>query len=76
MKTSLFVGTSFGDKKVGILMHVANKDLSYLGELVVSGTFKPIVDRQYPPHEVPEAMRCFGEGKVQGKIIITMDKHS
>ncbi len=67
------VFSKFGDKKVRMLMHVPNKDLAHLAELVVSGTLKPVIDRRYPLSELPDAMRYFGEGRVQGKVIITME---
>ena len=41
-------------------------------ELLEAGKVVPVIDRSYPLSEVAEAFRYFGEGHVQGKIVITM----
>jgi NADPH:quinone reductase-like Zn-dependent oxidoreductase len=64
----------FGNKKLEILAHKPNKDLSALIELYNSGAYKPILEKTYPLSETPEAMRLIGEGKVLGKVIISTEK--
>jgi len=49
-----------------------NKGLADLKELLQDGKLVPIVDKTYPLHEVPEALRYFGEGRHKGKIVINM----
>ena len=60
-------------KKMGILWHKPNKGLEFMAELFEAGKVTPIIDRRYPLSEVAEALRYFGEGQVQGKIVITME---
>jgi len=61
-----------GNKKMGILMHKPNKDLAFMKELFEAGKVVPVIDRRYTLSEVAEALRYFGEGHAQGKIVITM----
>lgn len=57
-----------------ILIHKPNsKDLDVLKDLIDTGKVKPIIDRRYPLSEAAEALRYFGEGHAQGKVIITME---
>ncbi|MDH3975185.1 MAG: NAD(P)-dependent alcohol dehydrogenase [Deltaproteobacteria bacterium] len=71
----VFLGPWFsmtGSKKMGLLLHKANKELEDLIALFEAGKVKPVIDRRYPLSEVPEAMRHFGSGKVVGKLVITV----
>jgi len=61
-----------GSKKFSVMALKANKDLSFIIELIETGKIKPIIDKCYPLSQVPEALRYFGEGNVNGKIVITM----
>jgi NADPH:quinone reductase-like Zn-dependent oxidoreductase len=61
-----------GNKKMGILGLKPNKDLAFMKELFEAGKVVPVIDRRYPLSEVAEALRYFGEGHAQGKIVITM----
>jgi NADPH:quinone reductase-like Zn-dependent oxidoreductase len=66
-----------GNKKFVSLMAQANKeDLVFLKELLKAGKVVPVVDRRYPLSEVPDAVRYYGEGHAQGKVIITMAHNS
>ena len=59
---------------MGILLHKPNSnDLIFLNELFEAGSVVPVIDRRYPLREVPEAFRYFGEGHVQGKVVITVE---
>lgn len=49
------------------------KDLVYVTELCKTGKLVPVIDRCYPLSEVPEALRQLGEGRIQGKVVITVD---
>jgi NADPH:quinone reductase-like Zn-dependent oxidoreductase len=49
------------------------KDLAEITELCVSGKIVPVIDRQYPLREVPEALRYLGEGHAKGKVVITVE---
>jgi len=61
-----------GSKKMGILAHKPNKGLAFMKELLEAGKVAPVIDRRYPLSEVPEALRYFGEGHAQGKVVITL----
>jgi NADPH:quinone reductase-like Zn-dependent oxidoreductase len=41
-------------------------------ELCQAGKIVPVIDRRYPLREVPEALRYVGEGRAQGKVVITV----
>jgi NADPH:quinone reductase-like Zn-dependent oxidoreductase len=62
-----------GRKKMGILGAKPNKDLAFIIELIESGKVIPVIDRQYPLSEVPEALRYLGEGHAKGKVVITVE---
>lgn len=62
----------FGSKKMGLLLHKANKEMASMKELLEAGKVVPVIDRYYPLSEVAEAMRYFGEGLTRGKLVITM----
>ena len=59
-------------KKMGLLLHKANKGMDSMKELLETGKVVPVIDKRYPLSEVPEALRYFGAGHVQGKIVITI----
>tara|TARA_B100001971_G_C17782215_1_gene330315 strand:- start:273 stop:476 length:204 start_codon:yes stop_codon:yes gene_type:complete len=61
-----------GSKKMGLVLHKPNKDLEFMKELFEAGKVAPVIDRRYPLSEVAEAIRYFGEGHAQGKIVITV----
>jgi NADPH:quinone reductase-like Zn-dependent oxidoreductase len=70
----MFLGPWFsviGKKKMGLLLHKPNKGLDVMIQLVESGNVVPVIDRCYPLSELAEAFRYFGEGHVNGKIVIT-----
>ena len=52
------------------------KDLEYITELCESGKIVPPIDQRYPLSEVPEALRYLGEGRAEGKIVITLENTS
>lgn len=45
-------------------------DLAQITEFYEAGKLVPVIDRSYPLHEVPEALRYLGEGHAKGKIVI------
>ncbi len=64
-------------KKLVILAHKPNpKDLIFINDLFEAGKVKPVIDRCYPLSEVPEALRYFGEGQHQGKVVITLEHNN
>ncbi len=61
-----------GGRKVTILVHKPNTtDLGLLADMFDAGTIVPMIDRSYALNDAAEALRYFGEGGVQGKIVVT-----
>ena len=61
-------------KKIRVLAVKPNlKDLVHITELYEAGKVVPVIDRQYPLSEVPEALRYLGEGRTKGKVVITVE---
>ncbi len=75
--SALFLGpliSMTGGKKVIQLSHKPNfKDLVFMKELIEQGKVVPVIDRHYTLSEVAEAVRYYGEGNPQGKIVITIE---
>jgi NADPH:quinone reductase-like Zn-dependent oxidoreductase len=66
-----------GNKKMVILMAKANiEDLVFLKELLEAGKVVPVIDRRYPLSEVPDAVRYYGKGHSQGKVVITVEHYN
>jgi NADPH:quinone reductase-like Zn-dependent oxidoreductase len=61
-----------GSKEMGLVLHKPNKDLAFIIELFETGKVVSVIDRRYPLSEVAEALRYFGEGQAQGKVVITV----
>ena len=47
-------------------------DLERLGQLIVAGDLTPIIDKTYPLHQAPDAMRHLQAGQARGKLVITV----
>ena len=43
-----------------------------MNELFEAGKMQPVTDGPYALHQVPEALRIFGEAKHKGKVIIVV----
>jgi NADPH:quinone reductase-like Zn-dependent oxidoreductase len=64
-------GTS---KTLTFLYAKQNKqDLVTLKEMIEAGKIRSVIDRRYPLSEAAEALRYYGEGRSQGKVVITME---
>jgi NADPH:quinone reductase-like Zn-dependent oxidoreductase len=48
------------------------KDLESITELCEDGKVVTVIDRQYPLHQVPEALRYLGAGHAKGKLVINV----
>ncbi len=62
----------FSRKELHILALKPNEGLDRIGEHFQEGKIKPIIDGPYPLEEIPQLLQYFGEGKHQGKIVITI----
>lgn len=49
------------------------EDLVLVKGLLEADRVVPVVDRRYPLHEVAEALRYYGGGHAQGKVVITVE---
>jgi NADPH:quinone reductase-like Zn-dependent oxidoreductase len=62
------VRSRFGSQRTVMwIAKVTRKDLVELKELIEAGKVTPVIDRRYTLAEVPEALRCQGEGHARGK---------
>jgi len=50
----------------------SKSDLDSLVDLYEAGNLKPIIDRCYPLHELPAALRYLEKGHARGKVVITI----
>lgn len=64
------IGSSF--KVVFFVANFNNPDLDVLRELLESDKVTPTVGKTYPLARVADALRDFGEGHVQSKIVVTI----
>jgi NADPH:quinone reductase-like Zn-dependent oxidoreductase len=61
--------------KQRVLMYMARTnqaDLTYIGDLVVAGKVRPVIDRTYPLAETAEAVRYLGTGQARAKVVINV----
>ena len=62
-----------GGRRVAFLLAEDRRDdLVLMTELHRAGTVVPVIDRSYPLSEAAEAFRCVGEGRSNGKVVITL----
>jgi len=60
-------------KKIRILAVRPNiVDLNFMKELIEAGKVTLVIDKTYPLSEVPEAIGYVGDGRVQGKVVISV----
>ena len=59
-----------GGQRFRVVMDGPNKGLKDLASLMEAGRLAPVIDRSFDLHQVPEAMRYFGEGLHKGKISV------
>jgi NADPH:quinone reductase-like Zn-dependent oxidoreductase len=62
----------FGKKNMHIVALKQNKDLAFINELFEAGKIKPVIDGPYKLSEAAHAIQYFGEGKHQGKVVISI----
>jgi NADPH:quinone reductase-like Zn-dependent oxidoreductase len=61
-------------QKMGIVLGQPNnkEDMDFLAELFEAGNVVPVIDRNYPLSETPEAMRYLENGHALGKVVINV----
>ena len=60
------------EKRFHILALKPNKDIAYINELFEAGKLKTVIDGPYTLSQTQEAVQYFGEGKHQGKVVISV----
>ena len=60
------------NRHIRVLALKPNKGLEDMTELLEAGKVVPSIDDIYPLHEVPKAIRLFGEARQKGKIVIAI----
>ena len=63
---------SKGQKLRSFICKENHEDMLVLKDLIESGKLTPVIDRTYPLAGVPEAIRRLQEGRVRGKLVITL----
>ncbi|MHA2111175.1 MAG: NAD(P)-dependent alcohol dehydrogenase [Candidatus Hodarchaeales archaeon] len=67
----------FGNKKLGSMLPIPNQDdLIFLKELLETRKVVPVIDKRYPLSKAAEAIRYLGEGRAQGKIVISIQQNN
>ena len=57
-----------------LLYRHSKTDLMCIKELIEAGKVIPVISKIFPLEEAAEAFRYYGEGHVQGKVVITVQK--
>jgi len=65
-----------GKKMTNFSAKPNQKDLISIKELLEAGKVVPFIDRRYPLTEVADAVRYYGEGHPQGKVVITVEPNN
>ncbi len=61
------------NKKLSLLIHKPNQiDLQALSSLSAERKIKVMIDRQFPLSETADAIQYLGDGKVKGKVVISI----
>jgi NADPH:quinone reductase-like Zn-dependent oxidoreductase len=65
--------SQFVSQKMGMMLAELNqKDLTILGDLMQAGKVTPVIDKTYPLHDTPAAIRYMQDGHARGKVVITI----
>jgi NADPH:quinone reductase-like Zn-dependent oxidoreductase len=68
---SLFSRAS-GKKFVALMAQAKTADLETLKNLLESGQIAPVLEKTYPLEKLPEAMAYLEQGRVAGKLVVTL----
>lgn len=71
---ALALSTFVGQRLTMVVSKPHLADLERLAQLVEAGELTPIIDKTFPLHEAPDAMRHLVAGHARGKLVITVTK--
>lgn len=57
-------------KAAGFIAKGSDQDLLVLKELLEAGKLRPVIDREYPLDQVPDAIRRVLSGQASGKVVV------
>jgi NADPH:quinone reductase-like Zn-dependent oxidoreductase len=67
----------FGIKNMSVVMAKPGKvDMLMISKLMESGKIKSYIDKVYPLEETADAIRYLDEGKVKGKVVVSVTKEA
>jgi NADPH:quinone reductase-like Zn-dependent oxidoreductase len=69
-----FIGRTTGKKLRLLVVSQNRRDLIAITELCQTGQIAPVIDREFPLVETPEAFKYMLSGRANGKIVITVTK--
>jgi len=69
-----FISMTGSKKMTNLAAMSSQEDLVFMKELIEAGKVVPVIDRRYPLREVAKALRYYGEGHSQGKVVITVEQ--
>jgi len=67
-----FYSEKDGRKFGNISAHISQEDLQTLQEMLEAGKIVPVIDRRYPLHQTPEALRYLGTNHARAKIVVNV----
>jgi NADPH:quinone reductase-like Zn-dependent oxidoreductase len=73
MIKDVLLSVFISQKAVPFIAKASQADLTLLGELIVTGKLKPVIDKSYSLSEAADAIRHVEEGHARGKVIITLE---
>jgi NADPH:quinone reductase-like Zn-dependent oxidoreductase len=72
MITAGLVSPFVSQRMTSFTVQPNRQDLVLLGELIERGQVAPVIDGDYPLHDVPDAIRHVEEGHTRGKAVVTV----
>ena len=69
-----FISMTGSKKMTNLAAMSSQEDLVFMKELIETGKVVPVIDRRYPLREVAKALRYYGEGHSQGKVVIAVEQ--
>lgn len=65
------IATRMSTRRYSIQIHKFDRaDLAWLTDRLAAGDITPVIDRVYPLDQVPDALRYFDTGEVNGRLVI------